>query len=178
LSSNPFKSVDNDRRSRIPGEGRVANLSLATDEHWTMGVTTTSIPKSPTGPVLTNSPLGTAPQEHHRGSTAAAKTRRAVLPPGKKAVPMTEPLFSTKVVDSDDGPIIYVQGEIDMTTAGRLRNAIEPHMGPRQTIILDFSGVEFLDSSCISVLAHARGSLSADGGSLILRNPSRSRGES
>jgi len=91
----------------------------------------------------------------------------------EKAVPMTEPLFSTKVVDSDDGPIIYVQGEIDMTTAGRLRNAIEPHMGPRQTIILDFSGVEFLDSSCIAVLVHARGSLSADGGTLILRNPSR-----
>ena len=86
---------------------------------------------------------------------------------------MSEPLFSTKVVDSDDGPTIYVQGEIDMTVAGRLRDAIEPHMGPRQTIILDFSGVDFVDSSCINVLVQARGSLTKDGGSLILRNPSR-----
>ena len=58
---------------------------------------------------------------------------------------MSELLFSTKVVDFDDGPTIYVQGEIDMTGAGRLRDAIEPHMGPRQTIILDFSGVDFVD---------------------------------
>ena len=33
--------------------------------------------------------------------------------------------------------------EIDMATAGRLRDVIEPHMGPEQTIILDLSEVEF-----------------------------------
>jgi hypothetical protein len=42
--------------------------------------------------------------------------------------------------------------EIDIATAGRLRDAIEPHMGPKQTIILDFSEVEFMDSSCLKVL--------------------------
>jgi anti-sigma B factor antagonist len=83
-----------------------------------------------------------------------------------------QPLFSTKVVTEDGVPIIYVQGEIDIATAGRLRDAIEPHMGPRQTITLDLSGVEFMDSSCLRVLVHARGTLTADGGSLILRNPS------
>ena len=85
---------------------------------------------------------------------------------------MSEPLFSTKVVDSDDRPTIYVKGEIDPTVAGRLRDAIEPHMGPRQTIVLDFSGVRFVDSSGIYVIVNARGSLTKDGGSLILRNPS------
>ena len=85
---------------------------------------------------------------------------------------MEEPNFSTKVVRSDAGTIIYVQGEIDIATAGRLRDAIEPHMGPQQTIIMDLSGVEFMDSSCIRVLVQARGSLTADGGSLLLRNPS------
>ena len=83
-----------------------------------------------------------------------------------------QPLFSTKVVDQDGLPIVYVQGEIDIATAGRLRDAIEPHMGPRQIITLDLSGVEFMDSSCLTVLVHARGTLTADGGSLILRNPS------
>jgi anti-anti-sigma factor len=83
-----------------------------------------------------------------------------------------QPLFSTKVVAEDGLPIIYVQGEIDIATAGRLRDAIEPHMGPRQTITLDLSGVDFMDSSCLAVLVHARGTLTADGGSLVLRNPS------
>ena len=84
----------------------------------------------------------------------------------------TVDLFSTKVVRADGGTVIYVQGEIDMATAERLRDAIEPHMGPQQTIVLDLSGVEFMDSACTAVLVQARGKLTQDGGSLILRNPS------
>jgi anti-sigma B factor antagonist len=85
---------------------------------------------------------------------------------------VAEPSFSTKVIQNDTETTIYVQGEIDMQTAGRLRDAIEPHMSPAQTIVLDLSGVEFMDSSCLAVLVQARGTLTADGGSLILRNPS------
>jgi anti-sigma B factor antagonist len=81
--------------------------------------------------------------------------------------------FSTKVVRVDGATVIYVQGELDMATAERLRDAVEPHMGPEQTIVLDLSGVDFMDSACLKVLVHARGQLTADGGSLILRNPSR-----
>ena len=81
-------------------------------------------------------------------------------------------LFSTKVVRVDGATVIYVQGEIDMATAGRLRDAIEPHMGPDQMIVLDLAGVEFMDSACLKVLVQARGKLTEDGGSLILRNPS------
>jgi anti-sigma B factor antagonist len=81
--------------------------------------------------------------------------------------------FSTKVVRVDGATVIFVQGEIDMATAGRLRDAIEPHMGAEQTIVLDLSCVEFMDSSCLKVLVQARGRLTDDGGSLILRNPSR-----
>jgi anti-anti-sigma factor len=80
--------------------------------------------------------------------------------------------FSTKVVRDDGATITYVQGEIDIATAGRLRDAIEPHMGRYQTIVLDLSGVEFMDSSCLEVLVQARGKLTRDRGSLILRNPS------
>jgi len=80
--------------------------------------------------------------------------------------------FSTEVNATDAATIIYVRGEIDIATAGRLRDAIEPHMGPSQTIVLDLSDVEFMDSSCLQVLIQARTTLTADGGSLILRNPS------
>jgi anti-anti-sigma factor len=85
---------------------------------------------------------------------------------------MGAPLFSTKVVETVDGTVIHVQGEIDIQTAERLRDAIEPHMGPGQAIVLDLSGVRFMDSTCITVLVQARGALTQDGGSIILRNPS------
>lgn len=78
------------------------------------------------------------------------------------------------VVVTDDGwqVVAHVTGEIDMATCGRLRDAIEPHLGTGQRIVLDLSGVTFMDSSCIAVLVQARTTLTDDGGSLILRNPS------
>jgi len=80
--------------------------------------------------------------------------------------------FSTRVTKDGDATLIYVSGEIDIATCERLRDAIEPHLGPQQTIILDLSDVEFMDSACLHVLEQARGTLTADGGSLFLRNPS------
>ncbi len=75
---------------------------------------------------------------------------------------MTEPSddppeFSTEVVRDGDAVVILVRGEIDMATAGHLRDAIEPHLAPQQTIILDLSEVAFMDSSCVAVLVQARG---------------------
>ena len=80
--------------------------------------------------------------------------------------------FFTEVTQDDGATVIHVHGEIDLETCERLRDAIEPHMGPEETIILDLSGVRFMDSSCLNVLVQARGRLTADGGSLLLRNPS------
>jgi anti-anti-sigma factor len=86
---------------------------------------------------------------------------------------MADDEFSTEVAQEGDATVIHVRGEIDMATCERLRDAIEPHLGPQQTIVLDLSGVRFMDSSCVRVLLHARGTLTSDGGSLVLRNPSR-----
>ena len=80
--------------------------------------------------------------------------------------------FSTDVAQEGDATVIYVKGEIDLATCERLRDAIEPHLGPAQTIVLDLSGVSFMDSSCMDLLVQARGRLTSDGGSLVLRNPS------
>ena len=84
---------------------------------------------------------------------------------------MTED-FSTDVAQVGDETVIHVRGEIDIATCERLRDAIEPHLGPAQMIVLDLSGVKFMDSSCLGFLIQARGTLTADGGSLVLRNPS------
>jgi len=77
------------------------------------------------------------------------------------------------VVDEGTGIVAHVSGEVDMATCGRLRDAIEPHLGPGQRVVLDLSGVTFMDSSCLAVLEQARTTLTEDGGSLILRNPSK-----
>ena len=82
------------------------------------------------------------------------------------------PRFSTNVVHEGDAIVIYVSGDVDIAVVGRLRDVIEPNMGPEQTIVLDLSGVEFMDSSSLRYLVQARGALTADGGSLTLRNPS------
>src|SRR3954453_19282764 len=58
-------------------------------------------------------------------------------------------------------------------TCERLGDAIEPHLGPAQTFVLDLSEVVFMDSSSLHVLVQALGRLTADGGSLVLRNASR-----
>jgi len=81
--------------------------------------------------------------------------------------------FSTHVAREGDKIVIHVRGQVDMATCERLRDAIEPHLGPAQTIVLDLSEVAFMDSSSLHVLVQARGRLTADGGSLVLRNPSR-----
>ncbi len=80
--------------------------------------------------------------------------------------------FSTEISEVEGATVIHVRGEIDMATCERLRDAVEPHLGPKQTIVLDLSEVRFMDSSSLRVLEQARGTLTADGGSLILRNPS------
>ena len=67
--------------------------------------------------------------------------------------------FSSEVVREDGQIVVYVRGEIDMATAARLRDVIEPHMGPRQTIVLDLEEVEFMDSGFLEVLQQARGTL-------------------
>ena len=81
------------------------------------------------------------------------------------------PKFETRVVHEDDAIVIYVSGEIDIASCERLRDARAQH-GTAQTIILDLSGVEFMDSSSLPILVQARGALTVDGGSLKLRNPS------
>jgi anti-sigma B factor antagonist len=83
-----------------------------------------------------------------------------------------EPDFSTEITQDAGRTVIHVRGEIDIATCERLRDAIEPFMAPQQSIVLDLSEVQFMDSSMLNLLVQARGRLTADGGSLILRNPS------
>lgn len=56
--------------------------------------------------------------------------------------------------DTDDVPVLAVNGELDLTAGPRLREAllaaIEEHQGER--IVLDLDGVDFIDSAGLGVL--------------------------
>ena len=68
--------------------------------------------------------------------------------------------------------VIALRGEIDMAGLDDLQSAVEPHLAPGQTVVLDLSGVTFADSTLLKVLHQARGKANDVGGALLVRNPS------
>jgi anti-anti-sigma factor len=72
-----------------------------------------------------------------------------------------------------DSTVLYLRGEIDLSNADRLRDALAPHLDSDRRLVIDLGGVEFLDSSCLAVLVQSRGLLEAAGGRFLLREPSR-----
>lgn len=68
--------------------------------------------------------------------------------------------------------VITLRGEIDMAGLDDLQRAIEPHLAPGQTVVLDLSAVTFADSTLLKVLSQARGQADQVGGALLVRNPS------
>lgn len=73
--------------------------------------------------------------------------------------------LSVTVVDR----VISVVGEVDASSVGRLVAALRPV--PDGDVIVDLSGVTFLDSSGLRVLVEAHHDAQANGGSLLLRRP-------
>lgn len=68
--------------------------------------------------------------------------------------------------------VIALRGEIDMAGLDDLQSAVESHLAPGQTVVLDLSGVTFADSTLLRVLHQARGRANDVGGALLVRNPS------
>lgn len=69
--------------------------------------------------------------------------------------------------------VVVVEGDVDVATAGRLREVLGSAMGgPSTTVVLDVSGVSFLDCAGLRELLAARARLVAGGRGLRLRSPS------
>ena len=68
--------------------------------------------------------------------------------------------------------VIALRGEIDLAGLDDLQSAVEPHLAPGQTVVLDLSDVTFADSTLLKVLVQARGKADDVGGALLVRNPS------
>ncbi|HEY1465939.1 MAG TPA: STAS domain-containing protein [Acidimicrobiales bacterium] len=75
---------------------------------------------------------------------------------------------------TSDANIVTVTGEIDFSTAPRLRRALAEALHARgPETVVDLSAVSFIDASGIGVLMGAVNLAHSEGGQLVLRHPSR-----
>lgn len=76
--------------------------------------------------------------------------------------------------DEDATVVIAVAGDLDIATADHLFREAHEALRASQvdTLVLDLSGVAFLDSSGIGTLVELRNVATDTGGQLVLRRPS------
>ena len=86
------------------------------------------------------------------------------------------PPLRTTVSRSGSSVVVSLCGELDLATGDALRSrlcgVVEADPAPER-VVLDVTGLDFVDAAGISVLLGAQRSLSARGGELVLRSPSR-----
>jgi len=77
----------------------------------------------------------------------------------------TELLLPIEVVKlNDDVVTVFVRGEVDLTEAGELRAVLaDACAGPHPTVVIDLSGVRFMGSSGMGVLAQQAQEMEATG---------------
>lgn len=78
--------------------------------------------------------------------------------------------FSSRAV----GVVASISGEIDLSNADDLGKALEAAPGNSPGLIVDLSGVEYLDSAGIHLIYRLRESLNARKKTLVLVVPTRS----
>ena len=77
-------------------------------------------------------------------------------------------------VQIDGGPRVVVSGELDMATSPELTSAIESlERTEAQRVVLDLSGVTFIDSTALSALCLAKAKLNDRRAVLVLGPASR-----
>jgi anti-sigma B factor antagonist len=81
---------------------------------------------------------------------------------------------SVATVESDSEPytLIELTGEADVTNSDALRDLLEAEVAKQpRTLIIDLSGLRFMDSSALHVLLRANRTMDRQGGVLALASP-------
>ncbi len=74
----------------------------------------------------------------------------------------------------ETGAVVALRGEIDVDTADGIDEAVSlARLAGHSCLVLDLSGVTFLDSQGIKALVVAHQAMAAAGGGLVLRGPRR-----
>lgn len=76
------------------------------------------------------------------------------------------------VTSVEGATILTVDGELDMATADRLVGAVAELPAAHEPLVLDLSGVSFLDSSGMRALLEVSDRATADGRPMALLHPS------
>jgi anti-sigma B factor antagonist len=84
-----------------------------------------------------------------------------------------EPVSLTTRTDVVDGrAVVSVSGDVDLASAGSLREALGEALALSSTVIVDVAGMGFIDSSGLSALIWGHHQARDAGGSLSVRRPS------
>jgi anti-sigma B factor antagonist len=83
------------------------------------------------------------------------------------------PVFCVTASHIAEQAVVVLSGELDLATAPQLRARLAAMIenGEKQ-IVLDLTGLEFIDSTGLSVLVMVFKRTQAAGGSMVIRNPS------
>ncbi len=85
---------------------------------------------------------------------------------------MPEVELSLSIQHEDRAAVVTIGGELEYGTAVRLRAALlEIAQGDARTLVLDMAGIDFLDSSGISLLIQAKKRFDSQGSGFVLRHP-------
>ena len=81
-------------------------------------------------------------------------------------------MLAIRVTSSGDSIVVYLDGDLDLMTVGRVRHDLTPLMAEGTHLVLDLARVSFIDSAGIGLLLSTRSALLKRAGSLEIRNPS------
>ncbi len=70
-----------------------------------------------------------------------------------------------------DPPVLQVEGEIDLATAGQLRTALEEALSSDPNVVIDMAGVTFFDATGLRVLLQAAASRNGAGPLELINAP-------
>jgi anti-anti-sigma factor len=73
---------------------------------------------------------------------------------------------------TEEGVVIELRGDLDISTAGDLWRRIDELGGTAEVTVLDLSGLDFVDSSGISCLFRLHQRVADAGGMVVARGPS------
>jgi anti-sigma B factor antagonist len=79
--------------------------------------------------------------------------------------------LSIEVTREGNDATVTVAGELDLSTAPDLQDALADLTGEPRTVVVDLSGLEFCDSTGLAALLGAHKTLSDNGGTLELLAP-------
>jgi anti-sigma B factor antagonist len=108
-----------------------------------------------------------------KGSTDEDVSREGLGGHGRKGVEPARAALHISRADHPLGVVLTLGGELDLATVPLLQEQLDPAVRGRGAVVVDLSGLRFIDSSGLQMLAQAELKLRASGGQLVLVRGSR-----